>query len=41
MWWPGSSKSRPADDIGLAGVGIDLDLADVTAGRDFVPMRSY
>ena len=24
----------PADDLGLAGVGIDLDLADVAAGRE-------
>ena len=31
---PKSSTAVQADDLGVAGVGIDLDLADVAAGRE-------
>jgi hypothetical protein len=34
MMLPKSSAATKLDDLGRAGVGIDLDLADVAAGRE-------
>ena len=34
MTLPKSSAADELDDVGLAGLGVDLDLADVAAGRE-------